>query len=208
MDFVKPTAEDQVVMLGDYVDRGPDSKGVIDYLIRWPWDANLITLKGNHELIMEEANNSPEHYLYWCNVGGADTLASYGGKLSQVPEAHWDFISQCEPYYETSDQIYVHGGVDYQMPIAEQNEEEMLWRRFPDAKKHSSGKYVVCGHTIQRAGIPVDVGHTVCIDTAACRDGWLTCLEAATKSYWQTNQTGKKRDGYVRTTNFSSVPGS
>ena len=70
LEFVQPVASDKVIMLGDYVDRGPDSKGAIDYLIDWPWDAKLILLKGNHEIIMDESGFSSDHLKYWCQVGG------------------------------------------------------------------------------------------------------------------------------------------
>ena len=69
----------------------------------------------------------------------------------------------------------------------------LAWRRFSDAKEHSSGKLVVCGHTIQRKGKPNDKGHTVCIDTAACRGGWLTCFNPKTGRYWQANEQGQLR---------------
>lgn len=70
VDWVNPKKGDVVVMLGDYVDRGPNSQGVIDYLLDWKSKAKLVLLKGNHEQIMEEATKSSEHFGYWCDVGG------------------------------------------------------------------------------------------------------------------------------------------
>lgn len=195
---VKPIAGDTIVMLGDYVDRGPDSRGVIEYLLDWPWDAEVIFLKGNHEIIMEEATFSPDHLTYWGNVGGLETLASYDAKLRNVPESHWEFIYNTLPYYESKKVIYVHGGVAPKRAMAKQDAVELTWRRFPDAKKHFSGKLVVCGHTIQRGGVPIDKGHTICIDTAACRGGWLTCLEAKTGRYWQANEKKETRKGALK----------
>lgn len=197
LETVSPAADDKVIMLGDYVDRGPDSKGVIDYLINWPWKAQLILLKGNHEIIMAEAGFSADHLNYWCNVGGLETLASYDAKYANIPESHWKFINQGLPYYETKKVIYVHGGVARKKPLADQDPVDLAWRRFPDARKHFSKKLVVCGHTIQRKGVPSDAGHTICIDTAACRGGWLTCFEAKTRLYWQANEKGKTRDGVL-----------
>ncbi len=193
-----PTAEDTVIMLGDYVDRGPESKGVIDYLINWPWEAKLVLLKGNHEIIMSEATFSAEHLTYWCNVGGLETIASYDAKFSNIPKSHWEFIEEGRAYLETKKVIYVHGGVAPKKALAKQDPVDMAWRRFPDAKKHFSGKLVVCGHTIQRKGVPTDSGHTICIDTAACRGGWLTCLEAKTRRYWQANEKGRTRNGVLK----------
>lgn len=182
-------------MLGDYVDRGPDSKGVLDYLIRWPWQARLILLKGNHEIIMAEAGFSADHLAYWCNVGGLETLASYDARYANIPENHWQLINDSLPFYETKKVIYVHGGVAPKKSLGKQNPVDLAWRRFPDARRHVSGKLVVCGHTIQRKGLPVDKGHTVCLDTAAYCGGWLTCFEAKTGRYWQANEDGEVREG-------------
>lgn len=195
---VAPVAGDTVIMLGDYVDRGPDSKGVIEYLLSWPWEAKLVLLKGNHEIIMEEASFSAEHLTYWCNVGGLETIASYDAKFANIPESHWEFIYEGLPYYETKKVIYVHGGLAPKRALAKQDPVDMAWRRFPDAKRHFSGKLVICGHTIQRQGVPTDAGHTICIDTAACRGGWLTCLEAKTRRYWQANEKGKTQKGALK----------
>lgn len=185
-------------MLGDYVDRGPDSKGVIDYLINWPWKAKLILLRGNHEIIMSEASFSREHLNYWCSVGGLETIASYDARFANIPESHWEFVEKGKAYHETKKVIYVHGGVAAKKALGKQDPVDMAWRRFPDAKKHFSGKLVVCGHTIQRKGVPTDAGHTICIDTAACRGGWLTCLEAKTRRYWQANEKGRTRKGILK----------
>jgi len=198
LTIVAPTAEDTVIMLGDYVDRGPDSNGVIDYLINWPWEAKLVLLKGNHEIIMSEATFSAEHLTYWCSVGGLETIASYDAKFANIPKSHWEFIEKGQASFETKKVIYVHGGVAPKKALAKQDPVDMAWRRFPDAKKHFSGKLVVCGHTIQRKGIPTDAGHTICIDTAACRGGWLTCLEAKTRRYWQANEKGRARKGVLK----------
>ncbi|MDE0861184.1 MAG: metallophosphoesterase family protein [Akkermansiaceae bacterium] len=196
LKFVAPVKGDVIVMLGDYVDRGPKSKGVIDYLLNWKWEAELICLKGNHELIMDHSRRSKIHNDHWMEVGGEETLGSYGGSLSEVPASHWKFIRKALSFYETDDCIFVHGGLAPKAPPEEQDEEEMAWMRFCDAKPHQSGKLVICGHTVQRKGIPADRGHSICIDTAACRGGWLTCLDHQQGRFWQVQQKGKlKRMG-------------
>ena len=200
VDWVKPKKGDIVVMLGDYVDRGPNSKGVVEYLLDWKLESDLVLIKGNHEQIMEEATKSSEHFGYWCDVGGLETVISYGAKLDNVPKKHWGFIKNGLPYYETGHCIFVHGGLDPDLPLEKQDPEEMAWRRFPDARSHISGKQVICGHTVQRSGYPNDLGHSICIDTGACRpDGWLTCLNPMTRRYWQVNEKGKTRDGVLDT---------
>lgn len=195
LEHVSPGPDDTVIMLGDYVDRGPDSKGVIDYLINWPWPAEVVLLKGNHEIIMAEAGYSADHLSYWCQVGGLETMASYDARFGNIPDSHWDFINDALPYYETKKWIYVHGGVAPKEDLKKQDPVEVAWRRFSDAKPHRSGKRVICGHTIQKSGRPTDADHTICIDTAACRGGWLTCLDAKRGKYWQANEQGKIRKG-------------
>lgn len=195
LKLVELRKEDTVVMLGDYVDRGPNSKGVISDLLKWKWEAKLVILKGNHELIMERAPLSRTHEGYWLEVGGEETLNSYGGHLKMVPKKHWKFIKEARPYYETEDFIFVHGGLSPNKALEDQDLEEVCWRRFRDAKAHFSGKTVICGHTVQRKGLPIDKGHSICIDTAACRSGWLTCLDAGSGRFWQTSENGDVRTG-------------
>lgn len=192
---VNPQSEDTVVMLGDYVDRGPDSKGVIDYLIGWEWKSSLICLKGNHEMIMEQAYESGFREGHWKEVGGQETIDSYGGNLDCVPVEHWEFMARLRYFYETEEFIFVHGGANPDRPLRDQDQEEMCWIRFRDALPHQSGKLMICGHTVQKKGWPTDKGFGICIDTAACRGGYLTCLDVERGRFWQTNEAGGFRTG-------------
>ncbi len=183
-------------MLGDYVDRGPRSKGVINYLLNWRWEAKLVILKGNHEFIMEHALISKLHHDHWTEVGGDKTLESYGCNLEEIPKSHWDFIKNARPFFETEKFIFVHGGLSPDKSPEDQDQEEIAWRRFRDARAHVSGKTVICGHTVQRKGLPRDKGHSICIDTGVCRWGWLTCLDVGAGRYWQmTEKKGGTRTG-------------
>ena len=195
LNQVDPQSEDTVIMLGDYIDRGPDSKGVIDYLLNWEWKASLVYLKGNHELIMKHALQSKLHSDHWKEVGGQATLDSYGGDLEKVPEAHWDFMDGARYFYETEEFIFVHGGLNPRQPLLDQNQEEICWLRFRDAKPHKSGKLIICGHTVQKKGWPTDKGFAICIDTAVCRGGFLTCLDVERGRFWQVSESGESRTG-------------
>ena len=104
---------------------------------------------------MDESGFSGDHLKYWCQVGGLDTIASYDARFANIPESHWEFIRNTLPYYETGKVIYVHGGAAPKKPLVKQDPVNLAWRRFSDAKEHSSGKLVVCGHTIQRKGKPM-----------------------------------------------------
>lgn len=191
-------ASDTVITLGDYVDRGPDSKGVIDYLIRLKSQTNLISLRGNHEVMMLEANQDARTLPYWLDCGGKETLASYGdGKLSHVPAAHWEFLQATKKYHELEKDFFVHANAYPDVPLAEQPDYMLYWEHIDSPPRHVSGKRMICGHTRQRDGEPLDMGHAVCIDTWAYGDGWLTCLEVPTGIYWQANKEGKLRRGML-----------
>ena len=192
---------DLVITLGDYVDRGPDSRGVIERLLELRSRCHLVCLRGNHEQLMLAARKGFDRQIEWIHSGGDATLNSYAtpgarGALSDVPASHWDFIENvCVDWHETQTHMFVHAGVDPELALADQPAHMLQWERFHDPKPHVSGKTVICGHTSQRSGTPKNVGHSICIDTNACRKGWLTCYEVTTGYIWQTTQTGELRSG-------------
>lgn len=197
---VDPQPDDLVITLGDCVDRGPNSRGVIELLMDWQRRGRLIPLQGNHELIMLDARHCD--YELWLQVGGHETLASYThssepGGLDDVPAEHWQFIEHdCRRWYETDDTIFVHAGVDPHLPLEQQNVYDLCWSFFaPNSlRPHFSGKRVVCGHTAQHSGVPYNAGHHVCIDTCIYGGGWLTCLDIASNHIWQADPRGRIRE--------------
>lgn len=194
------TDDDTIVTLGDYVDRGPDSRGVIDYLLRLGREQRVVSLLGNHELLMLGARESPQALDWWQQdvVGGAATLESYGlYDLGGIPPHHWDFIENCLPYHETDSHFFVHANADPALPLDQQDERHLYWKRFGEPAPHRSGKVMVCGHTSQSSGEPLDVGHAVCIDTRAYGGGWLTAYDPGSGRYWQTNEQGRRREGQI-----------
>ncbi|HSQ55864.1 MAG TPA: metallophosphoesterase family protein [Gemmata sp.] len=205
LDWVQPATEDVVVALGDYVDRGPDSNGVLDRLIALKKELNLICLRGNHEQMMLDARRgTASDEKMWLGVGGAKTLESYAaspgraGTLADVPREHWDFLSESlASYHETDRFIFVHATVLTDHAMADQPDFALLWDFLPDTMRHYSGKIVICGHTNQKSGEPKVIPGAVCIDTCVYRTGWLTCLEAATGQFWQADPTGRRREGQV-----------
>lgn len=194
VEFVAVTDEDLIVALGDYVDRGPDSKLVVELLMRREANGLLVALRGNHDEMMCAARDDRFKIFSWTAVGGAETIESYlrdskEAGFEAVPASHWDFLeSRCQPYYETETHIFVHAGVDPDLPMEEQNEETLYWQRLSDTGPHCSGKTVICGHTAQDSGVPLSFGHTICIDTWVYGDGWLTCLDVDSGDFWQAKQ--------------------
>ncbi|ACK70097.1 metallophosphoesterase [Gloeothece citriformis PCC 7424] len=198
LEVIDPRPEDVIVTLGDYVDKGHQSKGVIDKLISLHKRGQLVALKGNHELMMLEARQSLEKEFDWLNNhDGKSTIDSYAklglpARLEDIPDAHWHFIEDiCVDWWERDNHFFVHANIDPYLPFEEQPEDKLFWEKFINPKPHYSNKIMVCGHTSQKRGEPVNIGYAICIDTWACGDGWLTGLDIETGQIWQTNQQGQ-----------------
>ena len=162
---------DELVFLGDYIDRGPDSKGVIDYLLTLR--GRHIFLMGNHERIFLDFLQGKQRALFLYN-GGTATLESYGG-LSRIPAAHLAFLERLRLSYETEDYLFVHAGIRPEIPLHEQDESDLLWIR--EEFYAYPGRYpktVVFGHTPMREVLMDD--DRIGIDTACVYGNKLTCL--------------------------------
>jgi serine/threonine protein phosphatase 1 len=199
---VKPTSEDVIITLGDYVDRGPDSKGVIDRLLALQQTHELVPIIGNHDQMMLDARDG--RACDWLVGYGLPTLASYargGGKgsLDDVPDAHWDFLTGCRDLHETATHVFVHANLHPELDLDEQPPYVTRWEslRASSAVAHRSGKTMVCGHTSQKTGKPLNLGHAICIDTYAHGGGWLTCLDAVTGQVWQASQQGRVQTAWI-----------
>ncbi|AKT43653.1 metallophosphoesterase family protein [Chondromyces crocatus] len=203
LEAVDLRPDDRLVTLGDYVDRGPDSRGVIDRLIALSDAGLLIPLRGNHEQMMLRARSSTDLAALWLRAGGHQTLTSYApsdrdGTFDDVPGAHWDFFEHtCAIFHETDTHFFVHAGAAPDEPLARQRPAVLLWEPFHNALPHCSGKIMVCGHTAQRDGRPMNIGHAICIDTWACGGAWLTCLDVTSGRLWQASQRGKVQQGWL-----------
>lgn len=203
--WVNPTGADELIFLGDYVDRGPDTRGVLNRLIELKQKRPVVCLRGNHEIMMLDARfGGRADRKQWLGVGGVQALGSYGpalgvsGTFDDVPEGHWEFLQyELVPYHETDRFIFVHAGVYRDLPMDEQSDDMLYWEFLPAAMRHYSGKLVICGHSSQRSGVPKVIPGAVCIDTCAYSGGWLTCLDAVSGSYWQVDALGRKREGLV-----------
>jgi serine/threonine protein phosphatase 1 len=200
--FVPFRADDTLITLGDHVDRGPDTAAVLDWLIAHQ-TPRLIPLRGNHECMMLEARTGKAGLRRWLSCGGQEALESYShfgdeGSLVDIPESHWEFL-ECDlvAFHETQTHFFVHANAFPNVELADQPDYMLYWEDFNDPPPHESGKIMVCGHTTQKSGVPRNIGHAVCIDTYAYGGGWLTCLDVATGQYWQANQRGQMRTGWL-----------
>ncbi len=200
---VRPQPEDVIITLGDYVNKGPDSKGVIERLIQLAHNHHLIPLRGNHELQLLQARHHNFDGSVELNLLGIETLISYSLPnqeltLANIPARHWEFLEhRCLNSWETEHHIFVHANLDPQLPLKEQPDYHLFWEKFIQPHPHYSGKVMICGHTSQKNGKPINLGHAICIDTWACGAGWLTCLDVYGGQIWQTNQQGQVRMGRI-----------
>ena len=195
LDYVKPAPRDQLVFLGDYIDRGPNAKGVIQWMLDRGCDDHLICLRGNHEVMMLEARNDPLRYRFWSSFGGIETLLSYVDQPcddwpQSIPASHWEFLERTKNWYETETHIFVHASVKHDVAMEDQNERDLFWERCTGMDPHESGKKVICGHTPQAFQKPEVYPFGVCLDTGVYSNGWLTCLDVGSGDYWQANELG------------------
>ena len=196
------TADDCVVLLGDIVDRGPGTRQVVERLMNLRQQCRFHYVMGNHEQMMLEAlDRTWDGWKLenWLRYGGLQVLDSYGGSADQIPEEHIEFIRSAVDYYETPTEVFVHAGLEPDIPLAEQHEMWLRWSRFTGEEQPlESGQRVICGHTAQREGLPVRSRGWVCIDTCVYGpDGWLTCLDVLTDEFFQADQQGRFRTGQL-----------
>ncbi len=194
------------IFLGDYVDRGPQSREVIDWLMQTPPVADeRICLLGNHEDILLHALDDISAMENWLFNGGGETLLSYGVKLhgfggraalialqqefrAALPAAHLDFIASLRRKIAIAPYLFVHAGIRPGRAIEDQDPQDLVWIREPFL--HSSadlGCVVVHGHT--PAMHPEVRGNRINVDTGAVFSGCLTCvvLEGTTQRFLQTS---------------------
>lgn len=195
LEAVSPQTDDQIITLGDYIDRGPDSRGVVERLFELRQQCQLITLLGNHEVMLMEAVDSFPAFENWQRYGGRQMLESYGGHMDLIPEEHWEFFRGLPLVHETETHFFIHANYDAHRPLNEQPEYQALWQHCDSLlpPPHESGKKAIVGHTAQRSGEIFDRGHLVCIDTYCHGGKWLTALEVNTGQVWQANRNGKMR---------------
>jgi serine/threonine protein phosphatase 1 len=203
LEAVEPRPEDQIITLGDYVDRGPDSRGVLEMLIPLHRSGQLIPLRGNHDVMMCDARQGEPYLGDWLRYGGREALGSYGidpGRpdLDRIPDEHYQFLEESlVDWYEIDTHFFVHAQVDPALPLDEQPTYLLHWEPLFEARPHCSGKIMICGHTKQTSGKPRNWGHAVCIDTWVYGEGWLTCLDVLSGKLWQANRRGEMRTGWL-----------
>lgn len=213
--IVKPTREDQVVFLGDYIDRGPDSRGVISQLIEFGQEfPQTVFIRGNHEgllldLIYKDAND--DCYELFLSNGGDTTLKNYGGALHMIPQEHLDFVKSTRMFFQQrawgidvetgeskeTDFLFVHAGVKPKVPLDQQAPYDLLEIRQPflKAPRPMGDTIIVHGHT-PTENVPSKAPYRIAVDsgvyiksvyhrTSQSKLGKLTCCNVLTREIWQ-----------------------
>lgn len=186
MKAIAPQRGDTVVFVGDYIDRGPSARDVLDFMLELgDGDADYVFLKGNHEDMMLSYLGLPGRYgeSFLIN-GGAQTLDSYGlnedsldRAIETIPSRHVDFLGHLATSYLRPPYLFVHAGILPTRQLEEQSVEDMLWIRQEFIfNPHQLSATVVFGHTPMRA-VMVDLPYKLGIDTGLVYGGKLSCVE-------------------------------
>ena len=195
LDEINPSSTDTVIGLGDYVDRGIDSARVIEILIDLVSRCRFVPLIGNHEIMMFKGLRNEADFDFWMQHGGNATLASYGGRIQNIPQHHMTFLSHCLRFFETENHIFLHANYHPDLPLNEQPDDLIFWEHIPHYPPplHYSGKTAIVGHTPQIEGHVRNLGHVQILDTFCYGDGWLSAMDVITGQIWQTNNNGDFR---------------
>lgn len=190
--IIQPEQSDRLIFLGDYVDRGPDSRLVVDLLLDLQTRCQTVFLMGNHEIMFREVLQGAP-IAGWLAVGGRETLASYGGNIDRIPERHQKFLKTLLPYFETEDHLFVHANYLPQLSLKQQPEEVLFWLHLSEyfPAPHHSGKHAVCGHTPQPDGKIGRFSHLTCLDTGCFSGSWLSAMDVYSGHCWQASFEGK-----------------
>jgi serine/threonine protein phosphatase 1 len=192
LEGLELTADDAVVMLGDAVDRGPDSRDVVGQLMALRERCQVVCILGNHEQMLLDALDGRMPLQEWLVHGGAQTLDSYGqgAGLNALDPTHIEFIRTWGDVHETESHFFAHGNYLATRPLNRQPWRDLRWQslKWHTPAAHVSGKTAVLGHTSNKQGEILNLGHLVCIDTYCHGGKWLTALDAASGRVWQANE--------------------
>jgi len=201
LNAIAPQAGDTVVFIGDYIDRGPNARDVVEQLLDLEQcGAETVFLKGNHEDMMLSFMGLPGHYgdSFLFN-GGIATLDSYGvherelgHAIESIPEPHMRFLSRLVTSYLRPPYLFVHAGVLPTRQLYEQDVEDLLWIRQEFIFNiHNLGSTVVFGHTPLRE-VLLDLPYKIGIDTGLVYGGKLTCVEFSEGALYQVSRGSRE----------------
>ena len=210
---INPTPDDHLVFLGDYIDRGPQSKEVVDYLISLAERVRCTFLKGNHEVHLLNCRDSRSDFNLWMydHFGGRKTTKSYGYVpeyfsprwTNSIPDDHWDFFENLKDYLETEEALFIHAGYRHDEDAYRYSEMTMFWSNCLVDLPYKGTKKVFVGHTPTADNHPVFGDARIMCDTGCGHpNGVLTavhvesCLNGA-----------EPKNQYIQNDAISEAPG-
>jgi serine/threonine protein phosphatase 1 len=200
LNVLRPTSRDTVIVLGDVIDRGPNSARVLDLLCELQEYTQLVFILGNHEEMMLSWLDTGEDLLGWRQFGGEQTLNSYGKpfKPEMIPQTHINLLTSAVPYFEMEDDLFVHANLEPGVALSDQSDEWLRWTHLSlPLSPWDPDRRVICGHTPQLSGMPLVEPGWLCIDTNSYGGGWLTAVDVLTGETYQTRQNGSYRNGWL-----------
>ncbi|MFM2095097.1 MAG: Serine/threonine-protein phosphatase 1 [Planctomycetota bacterium] len=194
LDAVAPQPDDMVVFLGDYIDRGPDSRGVLQLVLSLSDRCRVVPLMGNHEEMLLQARGNRHALPMWLDNGGDATLRSYDSsdELEGIPTTHVEWLCSLRRYHETERHFFIHANYAPNWRLDQHDSKTSLWLPLTDLPgRHYSGKTAVVGHTPQPAGKILNLGYLLGIDTGCGFGGQLTALDVDSGQTWQVDEQGR-----------------
>lgn len=196
----KLTAKDALIFIGDYIDRGPDTRGVVELLVNIKQEfPGSIFLRGNHEdMLLDFLGYDGNLGEVFIQNGGAETLASYDlstdisdiDLLKRLPKSHLSFFVDLQSYVAIGDFVFAHAGLDPKRELETQMDNDLFWIREDFINhKHDFGKIVVFGHTPYQ-DIFFDVPYKIAIDTGCVYGNKLSCIELTGRTILQVAKDG------------------
>ena len=200
LEEVKIDTSDHLYFIGDYIDRGPDSKGVIDLIFEMrDKGIEVNTLRGNHEQMMLDSVRSDTNYYHWLSNGGEETLHSFGVEsFEKMDQRYQDFFLSTSYIFRTNEAIYVHAGLNFENEDIYSDEHAMLWiRHKPVYPEKLHEKILIHGHTpLPLTQILHQEGMIINIDSGcvyAHREGlgYLVAYEVTTRQFFFVKNSEK-----------------
>ncbi|VAX42267.1 hypothetical protein MNBD_PLANCTO02-186 [hydrothermal vent metagenome] len=194
LTMIQPVANDIIIVLGDVIDRGPDSKKCVEQLLELKEKCHFVYIMGNHEEIMLEEYANPANPTGWRTYGGKEMLESYGGDFDAIPEGHIEFFQSGMDYWETETELFIHASLEPGVDLENQIHEWLRWVHLTGFESSPiEGKRIICGHTAQESGVPWLLENWICIDTKAHAGNPLTAFDVGENMFLQANQKGEAR---------------
>jgi serine/threonine protein phosphatase 1 len=193
---IDPGVDDKLVFLGDYINRGPDSRVVVDELIELERQHHVVLIMGNHEEMLLEARHKPWILDRFMSGFEDRFFESYQCEpdLDLIPDEHWSFFERLRSIHVEPEFFFTHANYAPNMDLEDQSSMWLRWRGIDDfpPTRHHSGRTCIVGHVPQPNGKILDLEHCIGIDTGCGLGGVLTAIDVNNRELYQVDEQGKE----------------